>query len=134
MGKLMDLWAENGANILDDDDNPTLSITNSSTAGVGLETNRLVASSAATIAKITVPGAILAANATIANLNFRTASVASGAMMAFTGKGALVSLLSIDFAASANWAGIYGLRVCNMKGEFGWVPVLPNAVVVAATA
>ncbi len=130
MAKLMDLWAETGADIIDDDANPTLKITNDSTAGTGLETNRLVASSAATIVKLTVPAAILAANATITAFNLRGPSCASGALMAFTGK-ALVSCTTILFT-TGGVAGTKAVRIVDELGTFGWIPVLPDAAVTGA--
>ena len=129
MAKLMDLWAESGANILDDDTEPTLNIQNSST-GAGLETNKLVASSSATITRLTIPSAILAANATITAFNLRGASVASGALMSFTGK-ALVSCTTILFT-TGGVAGTKAIRIVDELGTFAWIPVLPDGAVTGA--
>ena len=142
MANLIDLWAETGANFLGDDAQPALTITNSST-GPGLFTNRLVATNATigtlantvlsniTVSQLNVNGGILVANATVIGANFLGASVASGAVLGFRGDG-LVSAVSIVFAASANWGGLRAARVVLENGTFGWIPVLPNAVVTAA--
>ena len=94
MGKLLNIDAETDANIIDDGTEPTLKITNSS--GTALEVNKLVASSSATIsganlaaiAKLDIDTPILAAAATVTAVDIRGASVASGAVMSFTGDSA----------------------------------------------
>lgn len=44
-----------------------------------------------------------------------------------------VSAVSIVFAASANWAGMGGVRVLLSDGiTYGWIPVLPNGQFTAA--
>ena len=145
MSNLIDLWAESGASFIGDDAQPALTITNSST-GAGIQTNRLNVSSSATIATLTttdmvlsnvtvsqlrVAQAIPAANATVIGFSLQGASRASGAVLAFTGDG-LVSAVSIVFAASGNWAGLRAARVVLNNGQFGWIPVLPDAVVTTA--
>ncbi len=148
MSNIVDLYAETGATLIGDDAQPALTVTNSST-GPGLSTNRLLASNAtipnltssnylgsaalssASIAQLNINTAILAANATVAGLNILGASAASGAAIGFRGD-ALVSAVSIVFAASANWAGLRVARVVLADGTFGWIPILPNAVVTAA--
>ena len=130
MSNLLDLYAESQASFIGDDAQPALTITNSST-GAGLQTNRLVASSSATIAQVNVHPGILAANATVVGINIATPSRASGAVLNLRGQ-AFVSAVSIVFAASANWAGMGAVRVVKSNGEFGWIPVLPDAVVTAA--
>lgn len=143
MAKLMDLWAETGADIIDDDAQPTLKITNSST-GAALEVNKLLVTSGATILasslivsastitanKLTVNTPILAAKATITGFHMRGASVASGAMMAFTGD-ALVSCTTIRFT-DGGVAGTKAIRIVQSDGTFAWIPVLPDAAVTGA--
>jgi hypothetical protein len=68
--------------------------------------------------------------ATVGLMRFAT-SGASIPVMQFAGS-ALVSVVSIVFAASANWAGTKVIRVVNDDGtQLGWIPVLPTAVVTA---
>ena len=131
MAKLLNLDAETGANIVDADaTEPTLAISNAS--GVGFEVNKLVVSAGATITadKLAVNTPILAANATITGFSMRGASVASGAIMAFTG-GALVSLTSV-LATTGAVAGLAGIRVAKPDGTFGWIAVYPDAMVTTA--
>lgn len=119
MANIINIDAETGANFIGDDAEPALTITNSST-GAGVRTNRAEIS----------PG-ILAGNATITGLTFQTPSVASGAVMKFE-SGALVSAVSLIFAAGAGWAGMMAIRVVKSNGTFGWIPVLPDAQVTGA--
>jgi len=110
MAQVRNIDAESGANMIGDDVSPTLSFSN--TTGPALE----------------VVGAT-AGNATLSGLKL-TQSIASGAVMALGGK-SFVSAVSIVFAASANWAGMGAIRIVKTDGTFGWIPVLPNAVVTA---
>ena len=129
---IVNLNAESGANFIGDDANAALTITNSST-GAGLETDKLVVSSSASITgpvNIKQSG-VLAASATVVAVNVGSPSRASGAVMAFLG-GAYVSAVSLIFAAGAGWAGMGALRIVRSNGTFGWIPVLPDAQVTAA--
>lgn len=136
MGKLLNIDAETDANIIDDGTEPTLKITNSS--GTALEVNKLVASSSATIsganlaaiAKLDIDTPILAAAATVTAVDIRGASVASGAVMSFTGDSAY-SLSTIK-ATTGGVAGTYGVRVVLPDGTFGWLPIYPDGAVTAA--
>ena len=132
MSNIVNLNAESGANYIGDDVNAAITVTNSST-GAGLETDKLVVTSSATvIGPLNVKqSGVLAAAATVVALNFGRTSVASGAVMAFVG-GAYVSAVSLIFAAGANWAGMGAIRIVRSDGTFGWIPVLPNAQVTAA--
>lgn len=132
MANIINLNAESGANYIGDDANAAITITNSST-GAGLETDKLVATSSATVIGPTTlkQSGILAANATVVTLNVGSPSRASGAVMNFLG-GAYVSAVSLVFAAGAGWAGMGAIRVVRSDGTFGWIPVLPNAQVTAA--
>lgn len=130
MANIRNIDAESGANFIGDDAQPTLSMSNSST-GPGLQVDSLVVTSNVTVTRLDVGTGILAANATIAALNFSSPSRASGAVMNLKGQ-SFVSAVSIVFAASANWAGMGAIRVVRSDGTFGWIPVLPSAVVTAA--
>lgn len=111
MANVINIDAETGANYIGDDALPALSFAN--TVGPALE---VVGSTAA--------------NATLSGLRL-TQSIASGAVLNLSGK-SFVSAVSLVFAASANWAGMGAIRVVKTDGTFGWIPVLPNAVVTAA--
>lgn len=130
MANIRNLDAEQGANYIGDDAQPSLTITNSST-GPGLEVDRLVATSSATVARVNLSPAIPAANATVVGINLGTPSRASGAVLALKGQ-SFVSAVSIVFAAGAGWAGMGAIRVVRSDGTFGWIPVLPDAQVTAA--
>ena len=151
MPNLVDIWAESQAALIGDDAQPALTLTNSST-GAGLQVDRLVVTSTATIAgNINFAGAFNSAvtitSAATATVPFQivrtvigsptvglarfTVSGASVPVFSF-GANALVSAVSIVFAASANWAGTYALRIKAPDDTLAWIPVLPNAVVTAA--
>ena len=114
MANIVDIWAETNAALTGDDSTPALTLTNTSTGGA-LRLNRSAA----------------AANSTIALLQLAPASVASVAAIGLYNT-SFVSAVSIVFAASANWAGMGALRVMKTDGTFGWIPILPDAVVTAA--
>ena len=136
MGKLLNIDAETGADIIDDGTGPTLKIINSS--GAALEVSSFIASSSATISganlvalgSLDVDTPILAANASIIGVDIRGASVASGAILKFSGD-AFVSCTSINFTTAAI-AGLGAIRVVRSDGSLGWIPVMPNAAVDAA--
>lgn len=123
MANLLNLDAETGANMIGDDAQPTLEISNSST-GVALN---LKATGAAAL-KINT--SILAANATIINggLELVGPSVASGAMLKLINRTAYASVSTIKFI-TGGVAGTGAIRVVLPDGTFGWVPVLPDAAV-----
>lgn len=113
MPNLVNLYAEQDAEIVGDDAFPTLSIKNSST-GVTLKLQNTPS-----------------ANATNAVLQLGVNSIASAPSFGLIG-GAFVSAVSIIFAASANWAGMGGIRVVRTDGTFGWIPVIPDGQFTAA--
>lgn len=153
MSNLTDLNAEIGASIIGDDAEPTLTLKNTST-GPGLKADRLLVTGAATIAGQTNFAGSLTGNLTIASNateGLPLSLVKSGAigspsvaLIAYQVSGAsvpvfelksnaLVSAVSIVFAASANWAGLALIRVKYSDGTtYGWIPVLPPGVVTAA--
>jgi len=144
MSNLVDLWSETQASLIGDDTGPALTLRNTA-GGPGLNVDRLVAISGATmgllsatdmvisnmtVSLLRVAQAIPAANATIIGTSFQGASRASGALFAFTAN-ALVSLTSV-LATTGGVAGTYGLRVVRPDGTFGWIPVYPDGAVTAA--
>lgn len=147
MANIINLNAEVGANYIGDDAQPALRIENSST-GPGISVDKLLTTSQATVAALNVAQLALVSGATISSLTLAqgilagnatvgmaiaipTPSVASGAAIKLSGQ-AFVSAISLVFAASANWAGMGAIRVVRSDGTFGWIPVLPSAVVTAA--
>lgn len=144
------MWSESEASLIGDDALPTLTLKNTST-GPGLKVDSLVVTGVASIQGIVPSGSINSATTissaatvgipltlnrsvigspTVALLNF-VASGASVPILAFGGA-ALVSAVSIVFAASANWGGLAALRVKGTDGTLKWIPVLPDGVVTAA--
>lgn len=143
MANIINLNAEVGANLIGDDDQPTLTLTNSST-GAGLQVDRLVVTGNATIAGSQMnfsSNTTLAIPLTVTRTVIGSPSVALAAFQVsgpsipvFEFKSnALVSAVSIVFAASGNWAGLSVVRVKMSDGvTYGWIPVLPSATVTAA--
>lgn len=145
MANIVNLNAETQAMMIGDDAQPTLTLKNSST-GVGLEVDYMVSTSGASIAIIT--GApLITSNATAVvpltvsrsvmgngSVALATFQVSGASVPVFEFKqNALVSAVSIVFAASANWAGLSAVRVkFSDNTTLGWIPVLPSAVVTAA--
>lgn len=158
MANLINIDAEIGANMIGDDAQPTLSLTNSST-GPGFQVDRLVVTSTATIGgdvnfagttagltTITAPVTLISTTTNVTSLNIIRTQIGNGsvALMVLSVSGAsvpvfefqrnaMVSAVSIVFAASANWAGLAVVRVKqNDNTTLGWIPILPSAVVTAA--
>lgn len=159
MANLINIHAETGADIIGDDAQPTLTLSNTSTGpgllvrglavvstasldNVNLTGNLIIGgtltggaqfafTSISSVASLRVGGPILAAAATVTNFHLAGASRASGALMAIKGDG-FVSAVSLIFAAGAGWAGMGAIRVVRTDGTFGWIPVLPDAQVTAA--
>jgi hypothetical protein len=133
MSNLPNLHAEAGADLIGDDAQPTLILSNTST-GAGLESRGLAVVSTASIdvlevANFQLTGAIPAANATVVAMEIDGASRASGAVLKFTQ--GLVSLTSV-LATTGGVAGTYGLRVVRPDGSFGWIPIYPDGAVTGA--
>jgi hypothetical protein len=158
LANLINLNAEEGANMIGDDVNPTLTLTNSST-GAGIQIDRLVVTSTATIGgdvnfagttagltTITAPVTLISTTTLVTSLNIIRTQIGNGsvALAVFSVSGAsvpvfefqrnaIVSAVSIVFAASGNWAGTGVVRVKHADNTtLGWIPVLPSAVVTAA--
>lgn len=146
MANIINLAAEIGANFIGDDAQPSLAFSNTST-GPGLQADRVVITSAASIGQVELTGAgravgltttdvpltftrVNVGGPTAAYVNFLS-STASGPMLQLSGQ-AFVSAVSIVFAASANWAGLGALPVKRSDGTLAFIPVLPPAVVTGA--
>ena len=158
MANLLNINAEQGANIIGDDAQPTLTITNTST-GPALALDRLVVTGAATVGgdvsfagttvgltTITGPTTLISTATAVTPLNIIRTQIGNGsvelAVFSVSGasvpvfefqRNAIVSAVSIVFAASGNWAGLAVIRVKkNDDTTLGWIPVLPSATVTAA--
>lgn len=144
MANLINLWAESGANIIGDDAEPTLELTNSST-GPGLRVGRLNAVSTASIDVANLPkitGAAagspvlelektVAGNYSTSTLKLTGSSVASGCVIELTGT-AFTSVMSIDWAAGDDWATAGAIRVKSTDGDtMYWIPLLPDSALEA---
>ena len=146
MAKLSNLDAETGANIIDDDAQPTLTITNTST-GPGLSVDDVVITSAATINAVNLIGAGKSVNTATEGIPFtinRSTTVASPTVALLTlgiGSGAsapvfelseqaFVSCTTIQFTTVAV-AGTGAIRV-KYGNNYGWIPVMNATAVTAA--
>lgn len=122
MSNLLNLDAETGANMIGDDSQPTLSVSNSSTG-------RALDATGKSAAGLRVSVTSGAANATvIVPLELVGTSIASGAVMGFINKSAFVSTTTIK-AITAVAANTGAIRVVKPDGTFGWIPVYPDAAV-----
>lgn len=119
MANILNLDAEDGANAIFDD----------ATAGLSLENTG--AGAALSVDKLQLDSDVLAANATVGTaVKVRGASVASGALIAFTGD-SLVSCTTIKFT-TGGVNGTKAIRIVNPDGTFAWIPVLPDGAVTGA--
>jgi len=129
MSKLINLYSEDGPNIIGDDTTPALTFS-SSGGNLGLKTGGLACTSGATIDALFVhvgPGASLA---TITGLSIAGGSVASGALLKL-GQFAYVSTTTIN-PLLVDQDSTYGaIRVVLPKGQFGWIPVYNDSQVTA---
>ena len=113
MSNLVDLWSESQASLIGDDTGAALTLSNA-TVGPAVKFARL-ASGGASIGVIQ----IAASGASVPVFQLQA--------------NALVSAVSLIFAASANWAGMAAIRVQYPNGtSYGWIPVLPDGQVTAA--
>lgn len=134
MANTVNLTAEVGANMIGDDAQPTVVFTNSST-GAGLQTDRLVVTSSATVAGSAA--GVPAINVFKTSISTPTSGVigalTSGASLPVfqIGGSGFASLSTIKFT-TGGVAGTFGIRVVNADGTvLGWLPVLPDAAVTA---
>lgn len=122
MANIRNFDAETGANFIGDDSQPSITIENSSTG-------RALDLKAAGAAALRINTVISAANATgTAGIELVGASVASGAVLALINRTSYASCTTILFNTTAS--GTCGaIRVVKPNGQFGWIPVLPDAAV-----
>lgn len=145
MVNLPNFNAEIGADYIGDDAQPALTFRNTG-SGPGLRTYGVVNTSGASV-DFVYGSPVVTSNVTTANVAQFTRTVIgapSVALAMFSVSGAsvpvlefqanaIVSCVSIVFAASGNWAGTSAVRVKYSDGTtYGWIPVLPSAVVTVA--
>ena len=136
MANLVNIWGESGADIIGDDAQPTLALSNTST-GPGLRVFGLVGTSTASIDLLYVPtiqsgNASLSAlavrktipgNMSVGTLRISGNSLASGAVLEFYEKG-FVSITSTVLTTVANTD--YAIRV-QVGLETRWIPLFKDA-------
>lgn len=127
-----------GADIVGQEATPTLALSNAST-GPGLKVDRLVSTSGATITSTATAAPAVTLGRTMVgspSVGLAVLSVSGASVPVFDlQSSSFVSAVSIVFAASANWAGMGGIRVKLSDGiTYAWIPILPGAVFTAATA
>ena len=144
MPNLINLNAEAGANYIGDDVNASLTITNSST-GAGVQVDKLVATSSATVVAAELVGAnrvVSTATATVPLVATRTVVGSSTVAMlaldiASTASGAVLELRNQGFASCTTilftTGGVAGTGAVRVKygDNYGWIPVLPDGAVTA---
>ena len=131
-----------GADIIRDDNTPTLALKNLGN-GPGLEVFGLVGTSTASIDIVNVPilqrsnatGGVLVRNTVVGNLSIGVLriqgnSVASGAVLEFTTKG-FASITSTVLTTVANTD--YAIRV-QVGLETRWIPLFKDAAIIGAAA
>lgn len=106
---LINLWAEDGRNIIDDSTDAALTLTNTST-GQALVVENTAGTGNALVVKNTIGAP------TVAPLVVQT-STPSGAAIEFRGKAVVSALSGGSFT--------YGIRV-KVGDVYGWVPVMVN--------
>ena len=109
MSNIVNIKAEEGANIVGDDSAPALTLKNTG-GGTALK----------------IEGSTVA-NASITGLELSASSVPSGACISLTNT-AFVSVISIIFANDANWAKWGAVRVVKTDGTKGWIPIFPDTI------
>ena len=142
MANLINLWAETGADIIGDDTSPALTLRN--TVGPGAEIRGLVTSSTASVDVLDVPiltrgaanSGVLVRNtilgsASVGILRIQGTSMASGAVLEFTGKGAFASITSVVLTTVANTD--YAIRV-QVGLETRWIPLFKDAAIIGTAA
>ena len=135
-------WAETGGDVIGDDTSPALTLRN--TTGPGAEIRGLVTSSTASIDVIDAPiltrgaanSGVLVRNtilgsASVGILRIQGTSIASGAVLEFTGKGAFASITSVVLTTVAN--SDYAIRV-QVGLVTRWIPLFKDAALVGTAA
>lgn len=140
MANLINIDAEAGANMIGDDSQPTLELSNSG-GGLGLDVKGLSVASTASIDVAKIPTltstsltadvtrSVSAAAATITAFRFTGSSIASGAIFALLNNSAFVSTTTIDVTVADQVGG--AIRVVKPNGTFGWIPVYTDEQVTA---
>ena len=142
MANLINLWDETGADIIGDDTSPALTLRN--TVGPGSEIRGLVVASTASVDVLDVPiltrgaanSGVLVRNtilgsASVGILRIQGTSMASGAVLEFTGKGAFASITSVVLTTVANTD--YAIRV-QVGLETRWIPLFKDAAIIGTAA
>ena len=142
MANLPNFDGETGADLIGDDAQPTLSLSNTST-GPGLRAFGFVNTSTASIDIInttvvernSATGGVLIRNGAVGNLSIGVLrvqgnSVASGAVLEFTQKG-FASITSVVLTTVANTD--YAIRV-QVGLETRWIPLFKDAAIIGAAA
>lgn len=133
MPNLVNIHAEQDANIIGDDAQPTLALSNSST-GHGLQVDNLYVSNSARSSIITAPALTirrtLPGNISIGTLRISGNSTASGAVLDFVEKG-FVSITSVVLTTVSNTD--YAIRV-QVGTETRWIPCFKDAAIIGAAS
>jgi len=144
---------DRGAEIITADAPPALTITNLSTAGVGLQlisgastqllvrgatpaslntgVAQVLIQSGSTVGSALEIGRTVAGSPTVALMRFGTLSAASAPYFEFSPGGGYVSVTSIVLTTVANFIGAVRVKVGS---SYGWLPVIADAGLVGAGA
>lgn len=125
MPNLVNIDAEVGANMIGDDSQPTLTFDNSST-GADIRTGIIESSGEGQLFRRAEVG-----NISTGIVRVQGTSLASGAVLEFTGKGAFVSITSTVLTTVANTD--YAIRV-QVGLETRYIPLFKDAAIIGAAA
>ena len=126
MPNIVNLYAESNADMIGDDANATLTLSNSST-GADLRVGTVEVESATSTVLVRQP---VVGNMSIGVLRIQGNSVASGAVLEFTTK-AFASITSVVLTTVANTD--YAIRV-QVGLETRWIPLFKDAAIIGAAA
>jgi len=126
MPNIVNLYAESNADMIGDDANATLTLSNSST-GADLRVGTVEGESATSTVLVRQP---VVGNMSIGVLRIQGNSVASGAVLEFTTK-AFASITSVVLTTVANTD--YAIRV-QVGLETRWIPLFKDAAIIGAAA
>ena len=126
MPNIVNLYAESNADMIGDDANATLTLSNSST-GADLRVGTVEGESATSTVLVRQP---VVGNMSIGVLRIQGNSVASGAVLEFTTK-AFASITSVALTTVANTD--YAIRV-QVGLETRWIPLFKDAAIIGAAA
>lgn len=125
MSNLINLYSESGADMIGDDAQPTLELVNTST-GAALRAKTIDVGVGTT--GVTIRRAVVG-NISIGVLRVQGNSLASGAMLEFTGNRAFASITSVVLTTVANTD--YAIRV-QVGLETRWIPLFKDAAIIGA--